>query len=112
MQWFTLAELTGSQDDPSKRQSAALCLANALPPGLDPGDRQVLEQKYSGCDPTCLLDSSDGRYHCELQLASPHHCHPQVCLEGCELQSSGCDELLDDQKRIQGGGRSSAEDSA
>ena len=30
-------------------------------PGLDLGDRQVLEQKYSGCDPPCLLDSSDGR---------------------------------------------------
>jgi len=30
--------------------------------GLDPGDRQVLEQKYSGCDPPCLLDSSDGRF--------------------------------------------------
>ena len=29
--------------------------------GLDLGDRQVLEQKYSGCDPPCLLDSSDGR---------------------------------------------------
>ena len=29
--------------------------------GLDPGDRQVLEQKYNGCDPPCLLDSSDGR---------------------------------------------------
>ena len=29
--------------------------------GLDPGDRQVLEQKYAGCDPPCLLDSSDGR---------------------------------------------------
>ena len=24
-------------------------------------DRQALEQKYSGCDPPCLLDSSDGR---------------------------------------------------
>ena len=30
--------------------------------GLDLGDRQVLEQKYSGCDPPCLLDSSDGRW--------------------------------------------------
>jgi len=30
--------------------------------GLDPGDRQVLEQKYSGCDPPCMLDSSDGRF--------------------------------------------------
>jgi len=30
--------------------------------GLDPGDRQVLEQKYIGCDPPCLLDSSDGRF--------------------------------------------------
>ena len=29
--------------------------------GLDTGDRQALEQKYSGCDPPCLLDSSDGR---------------------------------------------------
>ena len=29
--------------------------------GLDLGDRQVLEQRYSGCDPPCLLDSSDGR---------------------------------------------------
>jgi len=30
--------------------------------GLDPGDRQVLEQKYSGYDPPCLLDSTDGRF--------------------------------------------------
>jgi len=30
--------------------------------GLDPGDRQVLEHKYKGCDPPCLLDSSDGRF--------------------------------------------------
>ena len=29
--------------------------------GLDTGDRQVLEQKYQGSDPPCLLDSSDGR---------------------------------------------------
>ena len=28
MQWFTLVELTGVRDDPSKRQSAALCLAS------------------------------------------------------------------------------------
>ena len=39
-------------------------------PGLDPGDRQVLEQKYSGCDPPCLLDSSDGRYACMSSLSS------------------------------------------
>ena len=30
-------------------------------PGLDPGDRQVIEQKYRGSDPPCLLDSKDGR---------------------------------------------------
>jgi len=30
--------------------------------GLDLGDRQALEQKYAGCDPPCLLDSSDGRF--------------------------------------------------
>jgi len=30
--------------------------------GLDPGDRSVLEQKYLGSDPPCLLDSSDGRF--------------------------------------------------
>jgi len=30
--------------------------------GLDPGDRQALETKYKGCDPPCLLDSSDGRF--------------------------------------------------
>ena len=29
--------------------------------GLDPGDRQVLEQRFNGFDPPCLLDSSDGR---------------------------------------------------
>ena len=34
-------------------------IANII--GLDIGDRQALEQKYSGCDPPCLLDSSDGR---------------------------------------------------
>ena len=31
--------------------------------GLDLGDRQALEQKYAGCDPPCLLDSSDGRWN-------------------------------------------------
>ena len=31
-------------------------------PGLDTGDRQALEQKYSGMEPPCLLDSSDGRF--------------------------------------------------
>jgi len=30
--------------------------------GLDTGDRQILEHKYKGCDPPCLLDSSDGRF--------------------------------------------------
>merc|ERR1712029_131622 len=30
--------------------------------GLDKGDREALEQRYSGCDPPCLLDSSDGRF--------------------------------------------------
>merc|ERR1719268_91256 len=30
--------------------------------GLDHGDRQVLEQRYLGADPPCLLDSSDGRF--------------------------------------------------
>jgi len=30
--------------------------------GLDQGDRQALEQRYAGCDPPCLLDSSDGRF--------------------------------------------------
>lgn len=30
--------------------------------GLDPGDRQVLEHKFKGIDPPCLLDSSDGRF--------------------------------------------------
>ena len=34
----------------------------SYPAGLDLGDRQVLEQKYSGFDPPCLLDSSDGRW--------------------------------------------------
>ena len=29
--------------------------------GLDVGDRQVLEQRFAGFDPPCLLDSSDGR---------------------------------------------------
>ena len=32
MQWFTLAELTGIQDDPSKRPIAALFLAMPPPP--------------------------------------------------------------------------------
>ena len=34
----------------------------AVTQGMDHGDRQVLEQKYSGYDPPCLLDSSDGRW--------------------------------------------------
>ena len=33
-----------------------------LSSGLDLGDRQALEEKYVGCDPPCLLDSSDGRF--------------------------------------------------
>ena len=33
----------------------------AVTQGMDHGDRQVLEQKYNGYDPPCLLDSSDGR---------------------------------------------------
>ena len=33
----------------------------AMTQGMDHGDRQVLEQKYNGYDPPCLLDSSDGR---------------------------------------------------
>ena len=38
------------------------CVLNTGCAGLDPGDRQVLERKYIGCDPPCLLDSSDGRW--------------------------------------------------
>ena len=37
-------------------------IVTASCPGLDTGDRQALEQKYSGMDPPCLLDSSDGRF--------------------------------------------------
>lgn len=39
--------------------------------GLDPGDRQVLEQKYSGYDPPCLLDSSDGRFVLKGPIYNP-----------------------------------------
>merc|ERR1719500_1231451 len=39
--------------------------------GLDLGDRQVLEQKYSGCDPPCLLDSSDGRFVLKGPIYNP-----------------------------------------
>ena len=39
--------------------------------GLDTGDRQVLEQKYKGSDPPCLLDSSDGRWDWNLKQQIP-----------------------------------------
>jgi len=39
--------------------------------GLDLGDRQVLEQKYSDCDPPCLLDSSDGRFVLKGPIYNP-----------------------------------------
>ena len=39
--------------------------------GLDTGDRQVLEQKYKGSDPPCLLDSSDGRWDWNLKQQTP-----------------------------------------
>jgi len=39
--------------------------------GLDLGDRQVLEQKYAGCDPPCLLDSSDGRFVLKGPIYNP-----------------------------------------
>ena len=29
--------------------------------GLDIGDQEVIEQKYSDCLPPCLLDTQDGR---------------------------------------------------
>ena len=48
--------LSGNPDSCTVLYCTVLCW-----PGLDLGDRQVLEQKYSGCDPPCLLDSSDGR---------------------------------------------------
>jgi len=39
--------------------------------GLDLGDRQVLEQRYAGCDPPCLLDSSDGRFVLKGPIYNP-----------------------------------------
>ena len=42
--------------------SSAPVLSHSYCPGLDTGDRQALEQKYSGMEPPCLLDSSDGRF--------------------------------------------------
>ena len=38
--------------------------------GLDGGDRLALERTYSGYDPPCLLDSSDGRSD-DTSLNSP-----------------------------------------
>jgi len=46
--------------------------------GLDLGDRQVLEHKYSGCDPPCLLDSSDGRFVLKGPIYNP--CEVMNCL--------------------------------
>ena len=47
MQWFTLEELTGVQDDPSKRQSAALCLARDRE-GHFPGQTPLREVQGGG----------------------------------------------------------------
>ena len=52
--------LSGNPDTAQQGQITLHCTVLYWP-GLDLGDRQVLEQKYSGCDPPCLLDSSDGR---------------------------------------------------
>ena len=30
-------------------------------PGVDTGDRQILEQQFAKCDPPCQVDSTDGR---------------------------------------------------
>ena len=88
--------------------------------GLDQGDRQVphlptpallttcshclqvLEQKYAGCDPPCLLDSSDGRYFGRFLLVAASYCRLQVRAEGSELQPAGRDELPDVPARIPG----------
>ena len=56
MQWFTLAELTGIQDDPSKRQSAALCLATLHQDrGLGPTDSDDIF--LNNCDITDNIGS-------------------------------------------------------
>jgi len=57
--------------------------------GLDLGDRQVLEKKYSGCDPPCLLDSSDGRFVLKGPIYNP--CDVMNCLmmrRGYKMQGS------------------------
>ena len=53
--------LSGNPDSSAVIDNTVLYCTVLYWPGLDLGDRQVLEQKYSGCDPPCLLDSSDGR---------------------------------------------------
>ena len=74
--------------------------------GLDPGDRQVLEQKYSGSDPPCLLDSSDGRWAGVggvgggVVMIVEHP--PQVRTQGPGLQPDGRAQLPDDPARLQG----------
>ena len=55
--------------------------------GLDLGDRQVLEQRYAGCDPPCLLDSSDGRWAVHSQLNFVCVC---VCVCVCGINSYSC----------------------
>ena len=45
-----------------KRSSQQEEITDGMLSGLDLGDRQVLEQRFAGCDPPCLLDSSDGRW--------------------------------------------------
>ena len=58
--------------------------------GLDPGDRQVLEQKYNGCDPPCLLDSSDGRLVTSLATTISHFLYSLISIAVGEEPKSPC----------------------
>ena len=60
--WVTLVHKYTDKALKIKFNISIFCKTRNYVSGLDPGDRQVLEYKYSGCDPPCLLDSSDGRW--------------------------------------------------
>ena len=72
--WVRCTDTRGSATSPtsssyqvSSLKTSLSFLIKRLYQGLDPGDRQVLEQKYSGSEPPCLLDTSDGRWVCSLK---------------------------------------------
>ena len=52
-----------------------------LSAGLDVGDRKVIEQMYSGCDPPCMLDSQDGRCNTSCSFCTFFNKMCSTCVE-------------------------------